>query len=92
MFGARGYSGSSSRALPTRACSRFRESTSFGAAAAAAASCDRAQRQPLVVLGRELIVNEPNKSDSHLGRVVAPKYIANKVCLYLHLHHLERTS
>lgn len=45
----------------------------------------------LIVFGRELVVDEANEADSHFGGVIAPEHVADKMRLYLHLHHLKGT-
>lgn len=44
-----------------------------------------------VILRRELIINIADQADSHLGGIVPPQHIADKMRFNLHLHHLQRT-
>ena len=45
-----------------------------------------------VVLWWQLVVDVSYKRDAHLGRIVAPQDIADKMRLHLHLHHLKGPS
>lgn len=40
---------------------------------------------PLLIIRRELILNEPNQRDAHFRRVIASQHIADEVNFYLHL-------
>lgn len=43
----------------------------------------------LIVLRGQFVVYIPNERNPHLRRIVAAQDVADKVCLDLHLHHLQ---
>ncbi len=46
----------------------------------------------LFIIRRHLIVDVAYQRYPHLCGIIAPQHIADEMCLYLHLHHLQGSS